>query len=321
MAPVVPSAEDQNSRQPNAETAAEPPATAGSQDAHEPNAAIAPQPPAVVAGQLVLWAPQQHPWRESHFVASGLRDREDALAATLPRACSLRGALQEAVLASTHLPLRADLFYNGDIRAALGCRDAVVVTAERINSVADPNRGGALRVDFLAYNSDGSVTRYHPGGTRSQDAKPHTMQQTSRVFLLERALEDGVGAALHVRAPGSARGVAVATEHGGSPSLCTAMDLQEIHPLDAKLISTRMLEAALATALGTPGTDDVDWSTEGFPWWVVMAGHSHQFAALLQECVVSVKVTRARNGNPELVIQTEQRSYNVRVAGGRLRVG
>ena len=99
------------------------------------------------------------------------------------------------------------------------------------------------------------------------------------------------------------------------------MDLQEIHPLDAKLISTRMLEAALATALGTPGTDDVDWSTEGFPWWVVMAGHSQQFAALLQECVVSVKVTRARNGNPELVIQTEQRSYSVRVAGGRLRVG
>ena len=99
------------------------------------------------------------------------------------------------------------------------------------------------------------------------------------------------------------------------------MDLQEIHPLDAKLISTRMLEAALATALGTSGADDVDWSTEGFPWWVVMAGRSHQFTALLQECVVSVKVTRARNGNPELVIQTEQRSYSVRVAGGRLRVG
>jgi len=249
-----------------------------------------------------------------------LPDRAQRLATQPPRARSLRDALQGAVAAAAKLPLRADLFYDGDIGAALGRPHAVVVTAEQINQVPDPNRFGALRVEFVAYDIDGSFTRFHPGSSRSQHADPHTMQQASRAFPLDRALQVGVGAALHTLAPAAARGPAAATEHGGAPRLCTAMDLQEIHPLDAKLISPRAMEAAMTAALQQAGAGDVDWSTAGYPRWVFMAGRLHQFRAMLEEGIVSLAVTRGAGGTPCLAVRTDTRQYAVRITRARVSI-
>ena len=226
-----------------------------------------------------------------------------------------RGALQTACTVAAFLPLRADVFYDGDICSALGCPDAVLVTAETINHVQDPNRNGALRVDFVAYDTTGAFTRYHPGASKKQAAAPHTMQQSSRAFSLGIALQRGVGAALHAQVPAAAHGAAAATEH-----LCTKMDLLEIHPLDAKLISPSVFQAAMEAALSQAGADAVDWSNggigQGYPWWVFMAGRMEKFTAMLSEGIVSVSVGHSAGHRPFLSVTTAAQQHAVRISGG-----
>ena len=259
-------------------------------------------------------------WANSDFALHFLPEREWRLSARPPRSKSLRGALQSACAVAAFLPLRADVFYDGDICSALGCPDAVLVTAETINHVPDPNRNGALRVDFVAYDITGAFTRYHPGATKKQDATPHTMQQSSRAFSLDIALQHGVGAALHAQLPAAARGAAAATEHGDPSHLCSAMDLLEIHPLDAKLISPSVFQAAMEAALSQAGADAVDWSNggigQGYPWWVFMAGRMEKFTAMLSEGIVSVSVGHSAGHRPFLSVTTVAQQHAVRISGG-----
>ena len=106
-------------------------------------------------------------WADSHFVRS-LPERAGAMGALPVRCRTLRQALQAAHDARVHLPLSADLFFQGDIREALGRPGAVAVTAEWISHIRDPNRGGLLRIDFVAYDRTGAITRYHPSGKTSR---------------------------------------------------------------------------------------------------------------------------------------------------------
>ena len=263
-------------------------------------------------------------WANSGFALHFLPEREQRLIAAPPQSRSLRGALQSAYAAAADLPLRADVFYNGDIRAALGRPGAVLVTAETINHVRDPNRDGELRVDFIAYDITGAFTRYRPGATGSQDATPHAMQQSSRAFSLDIALQLGAGAALHAQVPAVACGAAAATEHGDLTHLCTAMDLLEIHPLDAKLISPRVLQRAMEAALLQAGADAVDWShggfRQGYPWWVFMAGRMQRFAAMLNEGTVLVTVERGADRRPFLAVTTAAGQYAERMSGSRVSI-
>ena len=48
----------------------------------------------------------------------------------------------------------------------------VAASANFILTRNDANRGGAPRLDFFFYRSDGSCCRLHPGRTRKQDAIP-----------------------------------------------------------------------------------------------------------------------------------------------------
>ena len=140
-----------------------------------------------------------------------------------------------ATRAADMLPLKVAVFFTGDVETALGTAHTVVVTAERINGVPDPNQAGAFRVDLVAYYTNGDITRYHPGASPAQSATPHTMSQGSHAFDIATAMRTGIGAALHMRPPGVIRREADATEHGGNgfPRLCEAMDLCHVHPLDS----------------------------------------------------------------------------------------
>ena len=236
-------------------------------------------------------------WANSHFACHFLPEQESRFSARQEqpeRSKSLRDAFQSACANAESLPLPANVFYDGDICSALECPGAVLVTAETINHVQDPNREGALRVDFVAYNdTTGAFTRYHPGASGRQSAAPHTMEQSSRAFSLGIALQRGVGAALHALVPAAAHGATAVTEH-----LCIEKDLREIHPLDAKLISSGRLRGAMEAALKAAGADAVDWSNggikQGYPWWVFMAGpgRMEKFKAMLGEGVVSVFVVK-----------------------------
>ena len=241
-----------------------------------------------------------------------------ALLAEADRPRSLRGALEAAIALHTNLPLLAQLFFHGDISQALGCPDAAVVTAEVINGICDPNRGGALRVDFVAYSRAGAITRYHPGSTPAQSAKPHTVPPDSRSFRLDAALQHGIGVALHTHAPGIARTLVVATEHGGPLFLVSAKDLQDIHPLDSKLVSPHALQTALAALPRQPG--EVDWAYCGFPWWTLMATRRPRFATIIQEGIEAVAGVRAGDGSESMRITTTRTQYVVTVSGGKLSV-
>ena len=112
---------------------------------------------------------------------------------------------------------------------ALGCPDALYVSVESINGICDPNRGGHNRIDMLVYHRCGAVTRYHPGRTSAQSARPHRIPHGSRTYSRAIALGQGIGAALHVHAPGL-----VVAEHDAQPLLLTANDLADINPVDSK---------------------------------------------------------------------------------------
>ena len=268
-------------------------------------------------------------WATSHFATVLLGQREQALPGPPQRETSIRAALVAATRAADMLPLKVAVFFEGDVEKALGTAHTVLVTAERMNGVPDPNHDGALRVDLVAYYRNGDTTRYHPGSRPSQSATPHTMSQGSPTFDTATAMRTGVGAALHLRPPGVIRRAAAATEHGGNGDaaelgaelrLCEAMDLHEIHSLDSKVVSARVVESAIAAAHPPGGPMSVDWSVGGFPWWVFMAGRARHFYDMLQEGVLAVNAERRRDGAAALTVRTAVRIHIVSVAGGRLRV-
>ena len=185
--------------------------------------------------------------------------------ARVAKSLSLRTALNIATDRHDLLPLPASELFDGDIRTALNCPHAITVTAEIVNNVPDPNRDKRFRVDFFAYGPDGSITRYHPGQTQLTSAKPSHMSPLTRVFSRSMALTRGVGAALHLHPPALA-----ALENQptlaelGRLRLCEHLDLQDVSPLDAKLVRPYNLYLALHALPVQPR--EVDWSLGGFPW-------------------------------------------------------
>ena len=237
-------------------------------------------------------------------------------AADIRPCTTLRELLDAAHARRHHLPLPADLFFNGNIRVALGCPDALFVSVESINGIRDPNRGGHDRIDLLVYHRSGAVTRHHPGPTPAQSAKPHTIPHGSRTYSRAIALDQGVGAALHVHAPGLGGEYVAAAEHDGPPLLLTADDLADIHPVDSKFVSAASLTAALASL--PPG--ETGWSREGFPWWVFMAGRAHKFQTLVREGIVDVRGVNLDDLPRCMRVTTRECVRVVSVHRGRVRV-
>ena len=249
--------------------------------------ARAPAAPAAVQCQLAVTTAEQQ-WESSNFVAVLLHNTSAALRSwqlgQLWSCTKLRILLQAAHAHPALLPITADAFFTGDIREALGTQDAVLVTIESINGICDPNRGGHHRIDMLVYHRCGAVTRYHPGSSPAQSAQPHTIPHGSRTYRRDIALQRGIGAALHVCAPG----LFAAAEHGVPPQLVTEADLKEVNPVDAKCVNAGTLTAALNRL--PPG--DTDWSHQGFPWWVYMAGRLPKFLACVEEGIIGVTGVR-----------------------------
>ena len=244
-------------------------------------------PPPAPAGHLAPAPPPQPQdmWSQSHFIRVLLPAR--VALARVARSPSLRTALNIATDRHDLLPLPASELFEGDIRGALNCPHAITVTAEIVNNVPDPNRNGRFRVDFFAYEPDGSITRYHPGPTKLTSAIPSRMSPVTRVFDKSVALARGVGAALHLHPPAVA-----ALENQptlaelGALRLCDHMDLQDVSPLDAKLVSPHGLYLTLRALPEQPR--EVDWSLDGFPWWTLMATRDKHFQPLVAEGIVQV---------------------------------
>ena len=159
------------------------------------------------------------------------------MAAGVPLYTTLRQLLEAAHAHREHMPRPADLFFNGNIRVALGCPDALHVSVESISGICDPNRVGLNHIDFLVYHRCGAVTRYHPGRTEALDAQPHKIPHGSRTYSRAIALDQGIGAALHVHAPGLEGEHVAAAEHGAPLLPVTEADLADINPLDCKMIN------------------------------------------------------------------------------------
>ena len=250
-------------------------------------------------------APEQL-WGESSFVNVLLPEKSRA-ATGMPRCTTLRQLLQAAHTHRQHLLLPADLFFNWDIRVALGSPDALHVCIESIIGIRDPNRSGHDRIYLLVYQRCGAVTRHHPGGTPAQSARVHTIPHHSRTYDRNIALNQGVGAALHVHAPGS-----LLTE---TETLVTSEDLAEIKPVDSKLVNAASLRAALSNLrLG-----ETDWSREGFPWWVFMAGHE-KFNTIVQAEITRVSGVSWADGHLCMQVATRESVHVVTVNNGRARV-
>ena len=286
-----------------------------------PVVANVPPPPPAAAQALVPLAARadelatEQLWRASSFVTMVLQQNGLA-AAGIPRCTTLRQLLEAAHTHRQHLPLPADLFFNGDIRVALGCPDALHVSVESINGIRDPNRGGHDRIDILVYHRSGAVTRHHPGSRPAQNARPHTIPHGSRTYSRAIALDQGVAAALHRYAPGLDDELVAAAEHDASPLLVSAVDIAEINPVDSKLVNAASLRTALANL--PPG--ETDWSREGFPWWVFMAGRGHTFQTMVSEGIIRVTGVSSDDGAHCMRVTTRERVRVVSVNRDRVQV-
>ena len=190
------------------------------------------------------------------------------------------------------------------------------MSVESINGISDPNRGGDDRIDILVYHRSGGVTRHHPGSRPAQNAQPHTIPDGSRTYNRAIAQHQGVGAALHMYSPGLEGGLVAAAEHDASPLLISAVDLAEINPVDSKLVNAASLRTALANL--PPG--ETDWSREGFPWWVFMAGRGHKFQTMVSEGIIRVTGVSSDDGAHCMRVTTRERVRVVSVNRGRVQV-
>ena len=168
----------------------------------------------------------------------------------------------------------------------------------------------------MVYHRCGAVTRYHPGRTPALSARPHTIPHGSRAYSRAIALDQGIGAALHVHAPRLGGERVAAAEHDAFPLLVTADDLADINPVDSKLVNAASLTAALARL--PPG--ETNWSREGFPWWVFMAGRTQNFQTILREGIIRVTGVRLDDLTSCMRVTTRERVRVVSVNRGRVRV-
>ena len=87
-------------------------------------------------------------------------------------------------------------------------------------------------------------------------------------------------------------------------------------PLDSKLINVAALVAAFASL--PPG--ETDWSREGFPWWIFMAGRLDMFGPLVGEGIIRVTAVNTHHQSPYMRVTTRARVLLVRVSRGRVRM-
>ena len=253
-------------------------------------------------------------WLNSVFFTRVLPQKErlaSKLQAPPQVAQTPRAALNEAIVHQANLPLPAHVFFTGNMDKALGCEQALFITLESVNAAPDPNRQNAPRVDFFVYHTDGSVERYHPGHRPQADAFVHRMPPATSAFNLQMAQNHGVGWALHVHPPS----LAVLENPHTVPDgliLVHSLDLAYISPLDAKLVSPILLSGTLQSiADGTL----VDWSHQGFPWWVLIAGRPSKFLQMLEDGILSV--VASRHG---VTITTRFGDHFLTVKKGKLKV-
>ena len=178
--------------------------------AKQPMAANAPPPAAVVpvtplhAVATLPAAPSEaaaEQFWESSICVAVLLSKNGRAAAGMPSCTTLRDLLEAAHAHRQHLPLPADVFFEGDIGVELDCANPVAVSIESINRVRDSNRGGHNRIDLLVYDRSSAVTRHHPGRRSAENARRLMIPHGSRTYSRAIAPDQGVGAALHVHTP------------------------------------------------------------------------------------------------------------------------
>ena len=212
--------------------------------------------------------------------------------------------------------ITSGLFFNGDIGMALGCSDALLVTVESTNGICDPKCLELFRIDILVYHSCGAVTRYHPGRTAAADAESHKIPNASYTYNRAIALDRGIGAALHVHAPGVENDESfAAAEHDEPPLLVTLEDLADISPLDSKLVN----QASLTAALNALPPGETDWPREGFRWWVFMAGRAGS-QTTIGEGIIRVTGVKPAGRKGYMRVTTQERVREVKIDRGRMQV-
>ena len=75
-----------------------------------------------------------------------------------------------------------------------------------------------------------------------------------------------------------------AAEHNERLPQFAASDLPDTSPLDSKFIN----KAAFTKAVARLPPGETDWSREGFPWWVFMAGRMHLFGPTIDQGIIRV---------------------------------
>ena len=141
-----------------------------------------------------------------------------------------------------------------------------------------------MRIDFFAYEADGRVTRYHPGGSRASSMTPHHMAPGCPLFPLSLARSQGVGQVLHTQPPGIVRAtsgglfplampIAAGAPQLGMPPLALASreDLALICSYDYKIINWSLVRDFLR-GIDADVDQRIDWADgDVFPWWVWLA--------------------------------------------------
>ena len=100
------------------------------------------------------------------------------------------------------------------------------------------------------------------------------------------------------------------------PPLLTLDDLSDINPLDSKLMSA----ATLVKALDDVPPGETNWSGDGFPWWVFMAGRLHMFRPVVAQGIMRVNAINSGHQVWYMQVTTRVRVHNVCVSRGKVRV-
>ena len=99
------------------------------------------------------------------------------------------------------------------------------------------------------------------GTTQVADLRKALCPAALTAYSRAIALDQGIGAALHVHAPGLGGEHVAAAEHDAPPLLVTADDLADINPVDSKLVNAASLAATFARLPPVAGLAQ-NWSRE-----------------------------------------------------------
>ena len=195
--------------------------------------------------------------------------------------------------------------------------------AEEVVRVPDPNRPGSNRVDFFIYKEDGFVVRHHPGRTKAQSMKPHSMPLGSLCFQFADAAQQGVGASLHALPPRMVQWpnspllahnlFGAAQPGGGQPGghlLATREDLEQLCVYDIQSVNWRAIREALRVLPHHDHT--VGWSDGShFPWWVWLA-NTGALRDVVNDGVAGVELEVA-DGNKCVVVHRVRGDFRLSV--------